>query len=48
VVSNATASEMKEDTKDAAQAATGAAKDTHEQGELKVSDVQMVSDSCGK
>jgi hypothetical protein len=51
VVSNATANSMKEDTKDTAEAAgatTGATKDSHEQGELKVSDVQMVSDSCGK
>jgi hypothetical protein len=45
VVSNAAAHDMKEGTKDAAQAA-GMTKDNQEHGELQVSDVQMVSDSC--
>ncbi len=51
VVSTSTANSMKDDAKDTAAAAgtaAGATKDSHEQGELNVSDVQMVSDSCGK
>jgi hypothetical protein len=47
VVSNATAHNMKEDTKDMAHD-TGVTKDNHEHGHLKVTDVQMVSDSCSK
>ena len=45
VVSNATAHNMKEDTKDMAHD-TGMKKDNHEHGHLKVTDVQMVSESC--
>jgi hypothetical protein len=45
VVSNATAHNMKEDTKDMAHD-TGMKKDNREHGHLKVTDVQMVSDSC--
>jgi hypothetical protein len=45
VVSNAKAHNMKEDTKDMAQDA-GVKKDNREHGHLKVTDVQMVSDSC--
>ena len=45
VVSNATAHNMKEDTKDMAQDA-GMKKDNREHGHLKVTEVQMVSDSC--
>jgi hypothetical protein len=45
VVSNATAHNMKEDTKDMAHDA-GIKKDNSEHGHLKVTDVQMVSDSC--
>jgi hypothetical protein len=45
VVSNATAHNMKEDTKDMAHD-TGIKKDNSEHGHLKVTDVQMVSDSC--
>ena len=47
VVSNATAHNMKEDTKDMAHD-TGMKKDNHEHGHLKVTDVQMVSESCKK
>ena len=47
VVSNATAHNMKEDTKDMAHD-TGVTKDNHEHGHLKVTDVQMVSHSCSK
>jgi hypothetical protein len=46
-VSNATAHNMKEDTKDMAHD-TGMKKDNSEHGTLKVTDVQMVSDSCQK
>lgn len=45
VVSNATAHNMKEDTKDMAQDA-GLKKDNHEHGHLKITAVKMVSDSC--
>lgn len=47
VVSNATAHNMKEDAKDMAHD-TGVTKNNHEHGHLKVTDVQMVSDSCSK
>ena len=47
VVSNATAHNMKEDTKDMAHD-TGMKKDTTEHGHLTVTDVQMVSDSCSR
>ena len=47
VVSNATAHNMKEDTKDMAHD-TGMKKSNEEHGHLKVTDVQMVSDSCSK
>jgi len=46
-VSNSTAHNMKEDTKDMAHD-TGVKKDNSEHGTLKVTDVQMVSDSCSK
>jgi hypothetical protein len=45
VVSTATAHNMKEDAKDMAHD-TGMKKDNHEHGHLKVTDVQMVSESC--
>jgi len=47
VVSNATAHNMKEDAKDMAHD-TGATKNNNEHGHLKVTDVQMVSDSCSQ
>jgi hypothetical protein len=47
VVSNATAHNLKEDTKDAAKDA-GMKKDNTEHGHLKITDVQMVRDSCQK
>ena len=47
VVSNATAHNLKEDTKDIAHD-TGVKKENNEHGHLKVTDVQMVSDSCSK
>jgi|SRR5580704_13378960 hypothetical protein len=47
VVSNATAHNLKEDTKDAAKDA-GMKNDNTEHGHLKITDVQMVSDSCQK
>jgi hypothetical protein len=47
VVSNNTAHNMKEDSKDMAQD-MGVKKDNKEHGHLKVTDVQMVSDSCNK
>lgn len=47
VVSNSTAHNMKEDTKDMAHD-TGVTKHNNEHGHLKVTDVQMVSDSCSK
>lgn len=47
VVSNATAHNMKEDTKDMAHD-TGVTKENNEHGHLKITDVQMVSDSCSK
>ena len=47
VVSNATAHNLKEDTKDVAHDA-GMKKDNTEHGHLKVTDVKMVSDSCTK
>lgn len=46
-VSNATAHNMKEDTKDMAHD-TGMKKHNSEHGTLNVTDVQMVSDSCSK
>jgi len=45
VVSNATAHNMKEDTKDMAHD-TGMKKGNREHGHLKVTDLQMVSESC--
>jgi len=45
VVSNATAHNMKEDAKDAAHD-SGMKKSNTEHGHLKITDVQMVSDSC--
>jgi hypothetical protein len=45
VVSNATAHNMKEDTKDMAHD-TGMKKDNSEHGHLKITDLQMVSESC--
>jgi len=47
VVSNATAHNLKEDTNDIAHD-TGLKKDNREHGHLKVTDVQMVSDSCSQ
>jgi hypothetical protein len=47
VVSNATAHNLKEDTKDAAND-TGMKKHNSEHGHLKITDVQMVSDTCQK
>src|SRR6266478_10130968 len=47
IVSNATAHNMKEDTKDMAHD-TGMKKDNSEHGSLTVTDVQMVSESCQK
>jgi|SRR5689334_14768736 len=47
VVSNATAHNLKEDTKDIAHD-TGVKKDNREHGHLKATDVQMVSDSCSQ
>ena len=47
VVSNAMAHNLKEDTKDAAKD-TGMKKNNTEHGHLKVTDVQMLSDSCQK
>jgi len=46
-VSNPTAHNMKEDTKDMAHD-TGMKKDNSEHGSLTVTDVQMVSESCQK
>jgi len=45
VVSNATAHNLKEDAKDAAKD-TGMKKNNTEHGHLKITDVQMVSESC--
>jgi hypothetical protein len=45
VVSNPTAHNMKEDTKDMAEDA-GVKKDNHEHGHLKVTHIKMVSDTC--
>jgi hypothetical protein len=45
VVSNATAHNMKEDAKDAAHD-SGMKKSNTEHGHLKITDVQMVSDTC--
>jgi hypothetical protein len=47
VVSNTTAHNLKEDTKDAAKD-TGMKKNNTEHGHLKITDVQMVSESCQK
>jgi hypothetical protein len=47
VVSNATAHNLKEDTKDMAHDA-GVKKNNSEHGHLKVTDLQMVSDSCSQ
>jgi hypothetical protein len=47
VVSNATAHNLKEDTKEMAHD-SGVKKDNREHGHLRVTDVQMVSDSCSK
>ena len=47
VVSNATAHNLKEDTKDIAHD-TGVKKSNSEHGHLKVTDVQMVSESCSQ
>lgn len=46
-VSNSTAHNMKEDTKDMAHD-TGMKKSNNEHGSLNVTEVQMVSDSCSK
>lgn len=46
-VSNSTAHNMKEDTKDMAHD-SGMKKNNEEHGRLNVTDVQMVSDSCSK
>jgi hypothetical protein len=47
VVSNTTAHNLKEDAKDTAKDA-GMKKDNTEHGHLKITDVQMVSESCQK
>ena len=47
VVSNAKMHNLKEDTKEAAKD-TGMKKHNTEHGHLKITDVQMVSDSCSK
>jgi hypothetical protein len=47
VVSNATAHNLKEDAKDTAKD-TGMKKNNTEHGHLKITDVQMVSESCQK
>jgi hypothetical protein len=47
VVSNAAMHNMKEDAKDMAKD-SGMKKDNSEHGHLKITDVKMVSDSCGK
>ena len=47
VVSNATAHNLKEDTKDVAHD-TGIKKDNREHGHLKATGLQMVSDSCSQ
>ena len=47
VVSNTTAHNLKEDAKDAAKD-TGMKNDNTEHGHLKITDVQMVSESCQK
>jgi hypothetical protein len=47
VVSNAKAHNLKEDAKDA-EKDTGMRKHNEEHGHLKITDVQMVSDSCAK
>jgi hypothetical protein len=47
VVSNSTAHNMKEDAKDAAHDA-GMKKDNSEHGHMKITDLQMVSDTCKK
>jgi len=47
VVSNATMHNMKEDAKDMAKD-SGLKKDNSEHGHLKVTELKMVSDSCGK
>jgi|ERR1700687_5906874 hypothetical protein len=47
VVSNTTAHNLKEDAKDAAKD-TGVKKENTEHGHLKLTDVQMVSESCQK
>lgn len=47
VVSNAMAHNMKEDAKDAAHDA-GMKKNNSEHGHMKITDVQMVSDTCKK
>ncbi len=47
VVSNAKLHNLKEDAKDAAKD-TGIKKDNSEHGHMKITDVQMVSDSCSK
>jgi len=47
VVSNSTAHNMKEDTKDMAHD-TGIKKHNSEHGHMKITDVQMVSESCSQ
>lgn len=47
VVSNATAHNMKEDAKDMAHD-TGVTKHNNEHGHMKITDVQMVSESCSR
>jgi len=45
VVSNSTAHNLKEDAKDTAKD-TGMKKNNNEHGHLKITDMQMVSESC--
>jgi hypothetical protein len=47
VVSNATMHNMKEDAKDMAKD-SGMKKDDSEHGHMKITDIKMISDSCGK
>ncbi len=47
VVSNSTAHNMKEDTKEMAQDA-GVNKHNHEHGHMRITDLQMVSHSCSR
>jgi hypothetical protein len=47
VVSNAGMHNMKEDAKDMAKD-SGMKKDDSEHGHMKITDIKMISDSCGK